>query len=218
MRTLRQGLIDQDAMMIKMTKTPSSCHNILAKVFPALGLPRVSHKIGSLTPIEKIQAHRYVLTNCTLVDKFREKCICDIARKYRGRKNATKLVEEYMHAKFHEWFRAYVRELEADEPFILATDARMVYYVDDPSDIGWCSDCHMKPRDLYDMGDLNEEDLDESLVEDIPFCEQQVENLEEFPLVRGVDNELEADEIIAEDENDNDCEVNDGIDTMNNFI
>ncbi|MED6215376.1 hypothetical protein PIB30_113091, partial [Stylosanthes scabra] len=82
----------------------------------------------------------------------------------------------------------------------------MVYYVDDPSDIGWCSVCHMKPRDLYDMGDLNEEDLDESLVEDIPFCEQQVENLEEFPLVRGVDNELEADEIIAEDENDNDCE------------
>ncbi|MED6173350.1 hypothetical protein PIB30_058509 [Stylosanthes scabra] len=76
----------------------------------------------------------------------------------------------------------YYGELEADEPFILATDVRMVYYVDHPSDVGWCFVCHMKPIDLYDMGDLNEEDLDESLVEDVPFCEQQIENLEEFHL------------------------------------
>ncbi|MED6111830.1 hypothetical protein PIB30_056004 [Stylosanthes scabra] len=76
----------------------------------------------------------------------------------------------------------YYGELETDEPFILATDARMVYYVDNPIDKGWCSVCYMKPRDLYDMGEINEEDLSESLVHDIPFCEQQVENLQEFSL------------------------------------
>ncbi|QHO20324.1 uncharacterized protein DS421_11g336990 [Arachis hypogaea] len=80
---------------------------------------------------------------------------------------------------------------ETDEPFILATDARMVYYVDDPVDEGWCSVCHMKPRYLYDMGDLNKEELDESLVEDIPFCEQQVENLKEFQLTRDEIDEAE---------------------------
>ncbi|KAL4396625.1 hypothetical protein AHAS_Ahas01G0110600 [Arachis hypogaea] len=73
--------------------------------------------------------------------------------------------------------------LELDEPFILATGARMVYYANDPVDEGWCSVCHMEPRNLYDMRDLNEEDPDESLVEDIPFCEQQIENLKEFSLV-----------------------------------
>ncbi|XP_057756880.1 uncharacterized protein LOC130976127 [Arachis stenosperma] len=78
---------------------------------------------------------------------------------------------------------------EIDEPFILATDARMVYYVDDLVDEGWCSVCRMKPRDLYDMGDLNEEELDESLMEDIPFCEQQVDNLQEFQLTKDKVNE-----------------------------
>ena len=44
---------------------------------------------------------------------------------------------------------------EIDEPFILATHARMVYYVDDPIDQGWCCVCHVKPKDLYDMRDKN---------------------------------------------------------------
>ncbi|PHU01230.1 hypothetical protein BC332_31017 [Capsicum chinense] len=73
---------------------------------------------------------------------------------------------------------------EIDEPFILATDARMVYYVDDPIDEDWCVVCHMKSRDIYDMGDVDFMDLEEPLMEGIPFCEQHLKNIEDLPLVR----------------------------------
>ncbi|XP_025662248.1 uncharacterized protein [Arachis hypogaea] len=299
-------------------------------------------------------AEGYIIEEClTFCSRYLEdgnietrKCRCEIARIYRGRKNATKLVEEYIHAKFHEWFRDYVAknndpditpeikwlaegpndivkrfeefnvhgfkfrtmkkdqglktqncgvvmsaitnsvsngrnpiivasdntyygkvvdmieldyfgklrvvlfkciwvdttlnkgikidqfgitsvnfsnlihtgDNETDEPFILATDARMVYYVDDPVDEGWCSVCHMKPRDLYDMGDLNEEELDESLVEDIPFCEQQVENLKEFQLTRDEIDEADQDEMHVDENDDNDCDDDDDeIDNLDNI-
>ncbi|MED6149824.1 hypothetical protein PIB30_066303 [Stylosanthes scabra] len=73
----------------------------------------------------------------------------------------------------------------------------MVYYVDVPFDKGWCSVCHMKPRDLYDTEEFNQKDLSEFLVQDISFCEQQVENIQEFPLVREEDNEPEVHEMHA---------------------
>jgi hypothetical protein len=80
---------------------------------------------------------------------------------------------------------------EVDEPFILATDARMVYYVDDPVDQGWSCVCHMKPRDIYDMGEVNLMDSEQTIMEDIPFCEQNVGNIEELQLVRDDVNEEE---------------------------
>ncbi|XLR04530.1 hypothetical protein S83_070728, partial [Arachis hypogaea] len=52
--------------------TSSSFSTILSKIFAALGISCGAHKICSLTPIEKFQAHRYVLTNCSVVDNFRE--------------------------------------------------------------------------------------------------------------------------------------------------
>ncbi|QHO49353.1 uncharacterized protein DS421_1g13230 [Arachis hypogaea] len=108
--------------------------------------------------------------------------------------------------------------LELDEPFILAMDARMVYYVDDPVDEGWDFVCHMKPRNLYDMQDLNEDDSDESLVEDIPFCEQQIENLKEFSLVRDDINDPESDEVHVAEDSHNVCEDEIGIDDLQDFI
>ncbi|KAK2408348.1 hypothetical protein QL285_043865 [Trifolium repens] len=80
---------------------------------------------------------------------------------------------------------------EVDEPFILATDARMVYYVDDPVDQGWSCVCHMKPRDIYDMGEVNLMDSEQTIMEDIPFCEKNVGNIEELQLVRDDVNEEE---------------------------
>ncbi|XP_061363881.1 uncharacterized protein LOC133307391 [Gastrolobium bilobum] len=93
---------------------------------------------------------------------------------------------------------------ETDEPFILAADARMVYYVDDPIDQDWCCVCHVKPRDIYDMGDVNLMDLEEPLMEDIPFCEQHLENIEELQLVRDDVNEQEQNEPNY-DEDHNSC-------------
>lgn len=45
---------------------------ILSNLFPTSGRPIGAIKIFSLPPLEKTQAHRYVLTNCELVDVFRE--------------------------------------------------------------------------------------------------------------------------------------------------
>ena len=99
---------------------------------------------------------------------------------------------------------------ETDEPFILATNARMVYYIDDPIDQGWCCVCHMKPRDIYDMGDVNAVDLEEPLMEDIPFCEQHLENIEEFHLVGDGANEQEQDEQNFNEDNDSCSDGDDG--------
>jgi len=44
-------------------------------------------------------------------------------------------------------------ELHYDEPYIQASQAQLVYYVEDNKDNGWCTLVHLKPRDLFDMGD-----------------------------------------------------------------
>ncbi|KAH0644671.1 hypothetical protein KY284_032555 [Solanum tuberosum] len=290
----------------------SSESTILSRLFPASGKPIGAIKTLSISSLEIIQAHRYVLTNCEIIDAFREKFRIEVSRMYRGKRNCSKLVEEYVHKQIHEWFKEYVAsqngveitpeievlangpnnvvrrfkeynihgfkfrtmwkeqglktqnsgvvmsavtkrfsngresieqssddmyygklidiiELnyygklkvvlfkclwvdttlnkgikidqfgitsvnfsclmhtgakETDEPFILASDARMVYYVDDPIDEDWCCVCHMKPRDIYDMGNVDFVDLEEPPMEDIPFCEQHLENIEDLPLVR----------------------------------
>ncbi|XP_020209291.1 uncharacterized protein LOC109794234 [Cajanus cajan] len=48
-------------------------------------------------------------------------------------------------------------EKEDDEPYIKASEAQMVYYVDDEKERGWSIPVHLKPRDFYDMGGDNEE-------------------------------------------------------------
>ncbi|KAL4299333.1 hypothetical protein AHAS_Ahas17G0090400 [Arachis hypogaea] len=46
---------------------------------------------------------------------------------------------------------------EGDEPYILASEAHLVYYVDNEVDKEWSVVVHVKSRDLYDMGKENEE-------------------------------------------------------------
>ncbi|CAK8566063.1 unnamed protein product [Lathyrus sativus] len=43
-------------------------------------------------------------------------------------------------------------EHEDNEPYIQASEAQMVFYVDDVNEHGWSIPVHLKPRDLYDMG------------------------------------------------------------------
>ncbi|CAI8587823.1 unnamed protein product [Vicia faba] len=47
-------------------------------------------------------------------------------------------------------------EREDNEPYIQASEAQMVFYVDDESEQGWSIHVHLKPRDLYDMGGNDE--------------------------------------------------------------
>ncbi|XP_073015796.1 uncharacterized protein [Primulina eburnea] len=49
-------------------------------------------------------------------------------------------------------------EREEHEPFILASQAQMIYYVRDPKEEDWHSVICYTPRDTYNMG--NEDDID----------------------------------------------------------
>lgn len=49
-------------------------------------------------------------------------------------------------------------ELDGHEPFILATQAQMVYYVRDPKEEDWYCAIRHTPRDTYNIG--NEDDMD----------------------------------------------------------
>ena len=63
-------------------------------------------------------------------------------------------------------------EHEDDEPYIKASEAQMVYYVDDEKEQGWSIPIHLKPRDLYDMG----ED-DEAMPSIEPYPSQNLEQM-----------------------------------------
>lgn len=62
--------------------------------------------------------------------------------------------------------------LESDEPYIKASEAQMVYYVDDEKEKGWSIPIPLKPRDLYDMGEDNEEIMMSNEVHDAQNLEQ----------------------------------------------
>jgi hypothetical protein len=51
----------------------------------------------------------------------------------------------------------------ADEPFILASQATQVYYVEDPLNPNWCAVNHPpRPREFYDMFDVGNENSDQA--------------------------------------------------------
>ncbi|XP_059658587.1 uncharacterized protein LOC132304903 [Cornus florida] len=64
------------------------------------------------------------------------------------------------------------QSLGTDEPFILASQAEQVFYVDDPIDNEWKVVIGTKPRDLYDM---SEHDIESYQVQE-PFHAQHVAN------------------------------------------
>ncbi|XP_052116462.1 uncharacterized protein LOC107484265 [Arachis duranensis] len=70
-------------------------------------------------------------------------------------------------------------EHEDDEPYIKASEAQMVYYVDDEKEKGWCIPIHLKPRDLYNMSGDNMGEDDEITVSNDNYPPQDLESL--FP-------------------------------------
>ena len=53
--------------------------------------------------------------------------------------------------------RSIHTENREDESYILASEAQLVYYVDDEVAKEWSVVVHVKPQDFYDMGEENEE-------------------------------------------------------------
>ncbi|RDY06304.1 hypothetical protein CR513_09722, partial [Mucuna pruriens] len=95
--------------------------------------------------------------------------------------------------------------IHTDGPYIEASQAQMVYYVDDEVNKGWSVVVHMMPRDLYDMGEVGEDITFESE----PYHEQDLSNLftnetetitltrndvdDEFVTISHVENQLQGD-------------------------
>ena len=80
-------------------------------------------------------------------------------------------------------------ENEDDEPYIRASDAKMVYYVQDESDKDWFVPVHLKPRDLFEMGD-------DEVMESVQFPLQNLDVLilddgENIPLARANEDDVE---------------------------
>ncbi|WVZ13620.1 hypothetical protein V8G54_011186 [Vigna mungo] len=65
----------------------------------------------------------------------------------------------------------HIGNREEHEPYIEASQAQMVYYVDDVVNEGWSGVVHLKPRDLYEMG----EEVQEELYENEPYQDQELE-------------------------------------------
>ena len=64
-------------------------------------------------------------------------------------------------------------EREEHDPYIEASQAQMVYHVDDEVNKGWSVVVHMMPRDLYDMREVGEDITFESE----SYHEQDLSNL-----------------------------------------
>ncbi|KAH0743977.1 hypothetical protein KY290_031970 [Solanum tuberosum] len=69
----------------------------------------------------------------------------------------------------------HIGDREEHDPFIEASQAQMVYYVEDELDKGWNTVVHFKPRDFYDMGEGENEVLE------IEFPVQDLDQFFEMP-------------------------------------
>ncbi|XP_062230252.1 uncharacterized protein LOC133927952 [Phragmites australis] len=79
---------------------------------PAL-FPRVGKPLGKLSSyvirgLSKVQAHRYMLFNCSDVNAYLRAHADEITIKHPRRRVNPKIIERMQSEKFHEWFRAHV--------------------------------------------------------------------------------------------------------------
>ncbi|QHN93077.1 uncharacterized protein DS421_17g589590 [Arachis hypogaea] len=51
-------------------------------------------------------------------------------------------------------FHKYSGDREEDDPYVEASQARMVYFVNDEVNKDWSVVVHLKPRDSYNMGEM----------------------------------------------------------------
>ncbi|KAG7559171.1 Transposase-associated domain [Arabidopsis thaliana x Arabidopsis arenosa] len=101
---------------------------------------------GKLTEILELNYYdsfRVVLFKCKWVD----------TRDARGFKK-----DQFGHSMVNFSRLIHTGSGEEDEPYVLASQARLVYYVEDPQEKDWSVVVHVQPRDLYDMEDPTSSD------------------------------------------------------------
>uniref|UniRef100_A0A803MZE6 DUF4216 domain-containing protein n=1 Tax=Chenopodium quinoa TaxID=63459 RepID=A0A803MZE6_CHEQI len=77
----------------------------------------------------------------------------ELKRRSRPRHLTLNVIERLQHETFHDWFRQHGKTKSMHEPYIFATQAEQVFYVEDYSDLNWLVAIKMKPKDVYDLGD-----------------------------------------------------------------
>ncbi|XP_037432218.1 uncharacterized protein LOC119299005 isoform X2 [Triticum dicoccoides] len=164
-----------------------------SRLFPHSGNPLGKPRNYVLSGVAKVQAHRYVLFNCSDVNSYLRAHADEITN---GRNLNPDVVERIQNDKFHEWFQAHIKKLEKENGIhniekdirLLARGpvnaaktycafnsrgyhfrpkrldketqnsgvmANQVFYVEDELNPGWSVVMKLpKPRDLYDLGNL----------------------------------------------------------------
>ncbi|GMI63944.1 hypothetical protein HRI_000063700 [Hibiscus trionum] len=129
------------------------------------------------------QAHRYVLFNSDEVSPYIKKQEQEIKRRNRRKRFSPFEIQKLQSETFHTWFRDHVALLDQqvhssvvdvvkwlargnnliDDPFVLASQVKKVYFVKDETQPGWQIVKHAKLRDVFDMGDASCFNKDEEL-------------------------------------------------------
>uniref|UniRef100_I1P145 Uncharacterized protein n=1 Tax=Oryza glaberrima TaxID=4538 RepID=I1P145_ORYGL len=83
-----------------------------SSIFSHIGKPLGKPSNYVIRGMAKVQAHQYVLFNCSDVNKYLRAHADQIASTYTRRGVNPKTIERVQNEKFHEWFRAYIMDLE----------------------------------------------------------------------------------------------------------
>ncbi|KAK6782459.1 hypothetical protein RDI58_020255 [Solanum bulbocastanum] len=152
-----------------------------SSMFPQQGKPVGGSTTKPLTALEKTQAHRYVLLNWAAVKPFIDvdRCARQADLPYYGKLEDIIELNYYgmfkiilfkclladttrnRGYKIDAWkfncvnFSKLIHtgDREDHDPYIEASQANMVYYVDDETDKEYSVAVHLKPRDLFEMGE-----------------------------------------------------------------
>ncbi|GKC33034.1 hypothetical protein Tco_1040328 [Tanacetum coccineum] len=111
-------------------------------------------KLMNIIELEYFRGYKIVLFQCDWVDN----------RLYRG------LKKDKYGFPLVNFSRPLVHTGEnlKDDPFIISTQARQVFYIEDLKDVGWSHVIMTKPRDIYDMGTNVNRDDDDSYTQCMP--------------------------------------------------
>ncbi|GJT18046.1 RNA-directed DNA polymerase [Tanacetum coccineum] len=82
----------------------------------------------------------------------------------------------------------------SDDPFIISSQAKQVFHIDDIRDVGWSHVIQTKPRDIYDMGSDENKDEFESYTQCMPCTIPILDDVNEAPSWHRTNIEIDSDD------------------------
>ncbi|GJU47615.1 tetratricopeptide-like helical domain, DYW domain protein [Tanacetum coccineum] len=82
----------------------------------------------------------------------------------------------------------------SDDPFIISSQAKQVFHIDDIRDVGWSHVIQTKPRDIYDMGSDENKDEFESYTQCMPCTIPLLDDVNEAPSWHRTNIEIDSDD------------------------